>query len=239
MLDGLLNLAFPESCPACENRARRHRISPFCEACWGRIKLYEGPVCTLCGLPLPSSEAKTCSDCMREPPAFDTLRCFAPYTGVLREAIHEFKYRRRRRLARPLGELLAAVPMDNAKVDAIVPVPIHPAKLRTRQFNQAALLARELTRHLEIPLVLEGLARLIDSEPQAGLSRKKRLKMGKGVFGAGNRGLIAGKRILLVDDVCTTGATLRACSAALIKAGAHEVKAVALARSTPDVWQEA
>lgn len=236
-LDALINLAFPESCPTCGGKPRVHAISPFCETCWEGIDLYKGPACGLCGLPLPSPEAGICSDCMLEPPAFSRLRSFSLYDGVLREAIHEFKYRGRRRLASPLGRLLARIPVDTAGLDAIVPVPVHPVKLRKREFNQAALLARELARHLGVPVLLDGLAKQVDVPPQAGLKRKQRLNIGKRVFGVENSSLVLDKRILLVDDVCTTGATVRACSAALMKAGAWEVRAVALARSSPDVWE--
>lgn len=150
------------------------------------------------------------------------------YGGPLARAITRMKYSDRPDLARPLGHALArGAPI--ARPDAIVPVPLHPKRLAERGFNQTALLARPLARLMGAPLVLRALVRTRDTPRQATLSRAARLQNVDGAF-IGSR-VVRGRRVLLVDDVCTTGATLRACIRALRAAGALEVAAFVLARA--------
>lgn len=156
------------------------------------------------------------------------VRAAYEYGGALARAIARMKYEGRPDLARPLGHALARSPFD-LLADAIVPVPLHPARLAQRGFNQVALLARPLAGRLDIPLATSWLARVRDTPRQATLRRAERLQNVQGAFVASRRALA--RRIIVVDDVCTTGATLRACMTALRLAGACEVSGLVLARA--------
>jgi ComF family protein len=145
----------------------------------------------------------------------------------LRKAVGQLKYHRRRALARPLGDLLAGIGIPDA--DAIVPVPLFKKRLCTREYNQSALLAAHLSKSTGIPVLLNRLFKVRETPPQVGLSAAQRRKNLKGAFSVRQRGGIMGRRILLVDDVITTGATAAECATALLEAGATEVYIVALA----------
>jgi ComF family protein len=146
--------------------------------------------------------------------------------------VSQLKYHKRRALARPLAGLMAGMQIPDA--DAIVPVPLFKRRLSRREYNQSALLAAHLSKSTGIPMLLNRLCKIKDTPPQVGLSATQRKKNLKGAFAVRRTGGITGRRILLVDDVITTGATVAECSSALIKAGATEVHAVALAHGAPD-----
>jgi len=174
-----------------------------------------------------------CSQCQKAPFQMDGLRACAFHSGPLRTAIHQFKYEGLRSLAAPLGQLMSRawselVPVDG--LDAIVPVPLHPARQRERGYNQASLLARELSRSLHCPVVEDELVRVKATTPQIDLSAEQRRANVQGAFRC-TKGSLAGKRVLLVDDVCTTGATLEAAAAALYQAGVVSVWSFTLARA--------
>jgi ComF family protein len=153
----------------------------------------------------------------------------AYHEGVLREAIHRFKYRNVRGLAEPLGELLASYMVDHSlPADVVVPVPLHPARLADRGYNQSALLARELGRRLDLPVVEDSLLRVRHTRQQVGLSIEERRRNVADAFACRDDRL-AGCRVLLIDDVYTTGATLNACGEALIAAGAASAWGLTLA----------
>jgi len=154
----------------------------------------------------------------------------ALFEGTLREAIHRFKYSNRPSLAIPLGRLMACY-WDEHPIpsDVIVPVPLHLQRLRERGYNQAALLAQELSKSTGLPLWDGALKRVRQTRPQVELSAEERRENVKGAFLCLER-RVQGKRVLLVDDVCTTGATLEACSEALRAGGARSVWGFTLAR---------
>ena len=158
---------------------------------------------------------------------FDAAYCFGSYEGLLREWIHLYKYGRIKTMAQPLGELLArAVPRDEG-FDAIVPVPLHWRREWQRGFNQAELLARGLSRRVGLPVV-RALRRVRSTGTQAGLSNTARRRNVSAAFRS--RRPVAGQRILLIDDVMTTGSTAAACALALKRAGAARVALVTVAR---------
>lgn len=154
------------------------------------------------------------------------------FEGPVREAVHRLKYRGQRALAEPLGGLMADWwERRGAEVDLIVPVPLHPKRLRERGYNQAALLAKVMARHVGRPLADDGvLVRVRHTRSQMELGEAQRRRNVIGAFRADEVG-VRGRRVLLVDDVCTTGATLEACTDALRAAGAVEVRAFTLART--------
>ncbi len=194
--------------------------------------------CAGCDEPLPRRTA-FCLDCARtiEP----TRSSIAPYFygGALAEAMMRFKYKGRADLAEPLGELLRAALLTThipgSRIDVVVPVPLHPARLRERGYNQTALLAAYAARACG-SRVAHALVRVRNTEKQALGTRASRLHNVEGAFVA--HGALSRLRVLLVDDVCTTGATLKSCSEALLVAGAHDVQCVAVAQSWGSPSQE-
>jgi ComF family protein len=149
----------------------------------------------------------------------------------LQDAICALKYRGVSALATPLAALMVrALPAD-ITCDLIVPVPLHPSRLRAREFNQSLLLADRMSRHLMRPVLMTSLVRTVATEPQTTLARRERLRNLRRAFAVRDAEAIAGRRILLVDDVFTTGTTLHECAKALLQAGALAVSALTLART--------
>ncbi len=160
---------------------------------------------------------------------FDAAYSFGAYEGKLRDIIHLLKYQRIEPLAKPLANLLIkALPLDQ-RFDCVVPMPLHWLRKMLRGFNQAEVIARPVADYMSIPLV-KALRRRSYRPPQVGLTNAQRRENVRGIFVVRNQNQIDGKRVLLVDDVFTTGATASACSAALKRAGAKHVSLLTLAR---------
>jgi len=164
---------------------------------------------------------------MKKSPPYAHVIAYGLYEGVLKEAISRFKFYGLRRLSRPLGGLLPGLTIPES--DAIVPVPLTAKGLKQRGFNQSLLIARVVSKKTGTPLNIDTLLKIRETPPQVGLSASERHKNLAGAFTA--KGHLKGSRILLVDDVVTTGATAAACSKALLKAGAQEVIVLAIARA--------
>lgn len=204
LMDALLALLFPDRCVGCG-----HLGALFCPTCRAALRPY----------PLDDP-----------PPGLDAMLVPWLYAGPLRQAIHRMKYRSQRRLAAPLGDLLAeALRRQPQPADAIIPVPLHATRLAERGFNQSSELAARIARATGLPLV-SGLERCRDTGHQAQLGRRERHDNIAAAF-VWNVYTPPPARVLLVDDVLTTGATLVACGDALRAVGTQEVRAVALARS--------
>jgi ComF family protein len=230
---GLLEILFPDRCAACDALCERPGLCARCG-----LSLYPTePCCPVCALPEDAPAPVTCRRCRRAPPPF--ARVIAPwrYGGELAVAVRRYKYGGERggmqELAQPLAALLApALPRD---VDLVVPVPLHAARLRSRGFSQAGLLAASARRlaRLPAPIAPGALVRRRATAEQAGLTRAARAQNVAGAFAvppsAARR--LLGRRVLLVDDVVTTGATVAACARVLRAAGAAAVVVAALARA--------
>jgi len=241
-LDAALDLLFPAVCPVCRARSDDPAHRPFCRGCWAALPLLSGPACRVCGrrfVGLPAGFA--CDACRRTPPPFDFARAVAAYQDGMREAIHALKYAGRRAVAPPLAGLLAdAGPRlvatsgeaIDAVVDAIVPVPLHPARLAERGFNQAELLAAPCAQRWARPLLTRALVRTRATRPQTDLDAAGRRQNVAGAFAVARPAEVAGRRLLLVDDVLTTGATAWAAARALRHSGAAAVGVLVLARVT-------
>jgi ComF family protein len=219
----LLELVYPPRCAACGEPVS---AEPFCEVC-GEALLPVPAGCARCGQPGPEDP---CGACRASPPPFDAVRAGGLFGGPLADAIHAFKYGSRPALSRPLGAWLAArVPLPPSA--AIVSVPLGRARRIDRGYDQAALLADALARSAGggVRRLRGALRRVRETPPQVGQSRSDRARNVAGAFVAGPS--VAGRDVLLVDDVVTTGATAAAAAGALRAAGARSVIVVALARA--------
>ncbi len=223
---GLLDLFYPPFCVGCGRAGEM-----YCFACRDSVLRIRPPLCPRCGR--PQAAAGTCRECALEPPSVDGIRSVAVFDGALRGAIHQFKYSYVRDLAAPLGDFLVSywqeTPLD---ADVIVPVPLHVRRIRERGYNQAALLAQRMGSALGMPVYRDCLRRSRYTESQTRLSARERSRNVKDAFTCAGTG-IQGARVLLVDDVCTTGATLGACGRALAQGGARSVWALTVARAVP------
>lgn len=208
----------------------------MCRECLDGLEpLAPGSQCSRCGVPFeneaPLHGTALCGLCRREATPFDWARGYGVYEGGLRQLIHLLKYGGIESLARPLAARLATLLPEAGPVDLIVPAPLHWRRRWKRGFNQSELVARELSRLTGVPLEARGLRRRRDTGSQTGLTRRQRRLNVQGALVAGRRAALAGKSIVLVDDVITTGATVGACAQALKRAGAARVVVLALARA--------
>jgi ComF family protein len=189
--------------------------------------------CVSCRTPFqnafPLDAAGRCALCRSGLRGFDAAYCFGAYEGVLRKLIHLYKYGRIKTLARPLGNLLAAALPREQEFDAVVPVPLHWRRQWQRGFNQSEMLARDMARRTGIPVV-KALGRVQATVTQASLGNTSRRRNVAGAFQCKRALLVEGKRILLIDDVMTTGATATSCAQALKRAGARKVTLLTVAR---------
>lgn len=217
-----LDLVFPLYCAGCGNQG-----AVLCPACLASLPQLRPPLCPVCAQPGPSGR---CGWCAANPPAMDGIRAPFRMEGAIREAIHGFKYRGVRAAAPELSLLLGSYLESNSLPgDVLVPVPLHPRRLRTRGYNQAALLARELGKLTGLPVNEDLLRRTRDTPPQ--VQTGGRVERGRSMAGAFEcAGDARGLAVILLDDVTTTGSTLSACAAALKQAGAASVWGLVLAK---------
>ncbi len=221
---GLLDLLFPPRCAGCDRMG-----DWFCADCQAGLDRLAPPLCPRCGSPAGGHNSRAA--CLPPSSPLDCLRSVAYFGGGLRSAIHRFKYQDLRLLARPLGELMAQAWEEGGTAgDLVLPVPLHPIRLRERGYNQSALLAREVGRRLQLPVAEDGVQRIRHTRPQVDLGVEERRANVHQAFAA-RSARVSGRRVILVDDVLTSGATLEACAAALRQAGARTVCGFTLARA--------
>ncbi len=234
-LSNLADLIMPPVCRGCSTNLADH--DALCPACWSQIDFIRAPLCDRLGLPMPFDTGGTMvsAAALAKPPAYDRARAVASYSGLMRDLVHDLKFRDRHDMRRLLsrwmretgGELIA-------DADVIVPVPLSRLRLMQRHFNQAALLAQDVAVGTRLTYAPLALIRSRKTKQQVGLTRRERKLNVAGAFTvpAKYQQLIAGRNILLIDDVITTGATVGACAKALKKGGARHVDVLAMALVT-------
>lgn len=230
----LLALFFPDNCRICETELRETWRYPVCAACMRRVEVFAPEFfCARCRTPFNNDamldETGVCLACRLQATQFDAAYCYGCYDGVLPRLIHLMKYGGVRTLARPLGELMMrAFPRDE-RLDALVPVPMAWWKRFRRGFNQTEALAREISEPTSLPVW--NLLAASGGAPQAGLTAAQRRSNVAGRYRVRQPERVSGSRLMLIDDVFTTGATANACARLLKKAGARRVVVMTLARA--------
>ncbi len=216
----LLTTLLPPACASCGEPGHM-----LCLDCRAAIAWIKEPVCETCGRPAAS---RLCSSCDSDPPAARPIRSATYYRDPIRRVIHRMKYEGLFALGRPLGQLMVdAWPLWQRPVDLVLPIPLHDRRQRERGYNQSELLVAELRRHLNWPTDTKALFRTRPTRPQLGLTAFERRANVHDAFAA-DPARVEGKRVLLIDDVCTTGSTLTAAAVALKEAGARSVAAYCL-----------
>jgi len=228
----VLDFIYPQRCPVCQTALSSGR-ELMCQNCMFKFrekKRLLGPYCPSCKRQLPSL-SDGC-ECEESDQALEAVFSLGVYDEETEALIENFKYRRKRRLGAFLSELLSEGLLDSAKLpgaDFIVAVPLHKRKLRERGFNQSKIIASQLSEKLGIPVLPDSVIRKRNTRSQTGLSREERRKNVKDAFKLTGKVDLEGRRLLLVDDVLTTGATVSECARTLKSAGAERIWGVTLA----------
>jgi ComF family protein len=229
-----LDAIYPPTCLAC--RAATAQTGALCPECWRHMRFIERPYCERLGTPFEQDlgPGLLSPQAIADPPVFARARAVARFEdGPARQLVHRLKYSDRGELARPMGRWMARAGADILSgADALAPVPLHPLRLWTRRFNQAAALAQTIARETATPCESFLLARVKATQSQVGLSRAQRADNVQGAFRAPAEGhaRLKGRRIVLVDDVLTSGATANAAARALLRGGAAQVDLLVFAR---------
>ncbi|MBI4832087.1 MAG: ComF family protein [Candidatus Lindowbacteria bacterium] len=237
LLLGFKNLFLPALCRKCGERILTEENLYFCGDCWATIELVRDPKCPRCGRPHPSRhgfeppESFVCAECAAQKSWVEKTQAAGLHAGVLRDAIHLLKYRRKRLIAAPLSRLVldtVIVKLDASSYDAVVPVPLHRNRLRRRGYNQSELIARNLCTEMGTAY-LPALMRVKDTPSFSMLGAQERRNQIKDAFAPLPEADVKKKKLVLVDDVVTTGATTNECARTLRKSGARTVDVVAVA----------
>jgi ComF family protein len=228
-----LDIALPPLCPAC--REPLGGDGGLCATCWSKLSFIAPPYCERLGIPFVYDPGPgiLSMQAIADPPAYTRARAAVRYDDVARELVHAFKYADRLDLAPVLGRWMAqAGAALLADADALVPVPLHWRRLWARRFNQAAALAEVMSLTARVPTEVDLLRRTRATPQQVGLARSERARNVEGAFRVPpeRRAAVKGRRLVLVDDVLTTGATVDTCARALLRAGARDVDVIVFAR---------
>jgi len=234
------NFLYPPRCAVCGDRFGLEAARRVCERCLSRVEKIAPPICSICGAPMESSMrgAEECASCADHRPHFAHARAVARYRPSaesdrrsLPSLIRRHKYGLDQSLHNALAEFLGdELPYSADDFDVVMPVPLHPRRLWWRGFNQAALLAMTIARRLDQPTDLKSLVRTKMTTPQTSQDHDSRHRNVRRAFAVAHPARIKGRRVLLIDDVMTTGATVDECARVLMAAGAARVDVLTLAR---------
>ena len=223
-----LDFALPPRCAGCANViADTHS---FCSDCWPQLEFLGSGGCETCGLPLQATELRTCAACLARPPRIARTRAAVAYDDLARSLAIRLKYGRKVAVAKTMARYMAPLVGGRDGDCLLVPVPLHRMRLWNRGFNQSALVAKELSRQLDVPADAFALRRIRRTPPLKGMSPLQRRRAVAGAFKVDDKARIAGKTVILVDDVLTTGSTAEACARALKRAGAVRIELISFAR---------
>lgn len=233
VLRQFFNLMLPPTCAGCDEVAEGEHV--LCPTCWAKLRFISQPCCDACGHPFEYEVPglTLCGACVRDRPPFTQARAALLYDGASKDFILSFKHADRTELAKLLSKWLAQAGGEFLPAaDVLVPVPLHWTRLFARRFNQAALLAQALGRLVAKPVAVDALVRHKKTPSQGHLGVTARMRNVQGAFRVppGRLASIKGKRVVLVDDVYTTGSTVRVAAKALLRAGALRVDVLTLAR---------
>jgi ComF family protein len=231
-LRSMLDLALPPLCPACRDPVEDLAL---CASCWSKLSFIARPYCERLGIPFAYDPGPglLSMQAIADPPSYQRARAAVRYDDIARALVHAFKYSDRLDLAPTLGRWTARAGQEIlAGADALIPVPLHWRRLWARRFNQSAALAQAISAVSGVPVLHDALKRSKATQHQVGLSQAERAVNVQGAFRVSSEGKaqIAGRRVILVDDVLTSGATADACTRALLRAGAANVDVLVFAR---------
>ena len=228
----LVDLVYPPRCPLCGGAVGTQ--SGLCTDCWSELVIPREPACRLCQQPLDSGAPETCGTCLDHPPMHDGITAGTLYTDAARKLVVSFKHGHKIALAPMMARLIAARLPELEGDWLVVPVPLHRWRLWQRGFNQSALLAGELAKLRNFPVLVDGLVRRRNtaslSQSRLGRTERSKVLAGAITFNPGRAESLKGSQVLLVDDVLTSGATTDACLAALREAGAKKVRIACFSR---------
>jgi ComF family protein len=233
MLRFALDFGLPPLCPAC--RGLIGDDGGLCASCWSKLSFIARPYCERLGTPFgydPGPEVLS-AEAVANPPAFFRARAAVRYDEIARALVHSLKYGDRLDLAPTMGRWMAQAGRELTEgADGLVPVPLHWRRLWARRFNQAAALAAAISKSSGVPILDDVLKRMRATAQQVGLARAERATNVQGAFAVPEEkhALVSGKRLVLIDDVLTSGATAEACTRALLRAGASQVDVLTFAR---------
>jgi len=234
--ESALDILYPKEtvCAVCENKLDKNASMCICEKCMELLPFIKGHFCEKCGKP-KRSEGESCKECYGEKIHFEQAVSVFEYTASIQRLIHRFKYKGERYLSHCLGGFLAKKLKEQRNWDysGIVAVPLHKKRQCERGFNQSELLSQVLAERVEVPVLSDTLIRIKETSVQAGLGRQERFANLKQAFHIRDKEGIIGKRIVLVDDIFTTGSTVNECSRVLIEAGAEKVYVLTVATGRP------
>jgi ComF family protein len=233
LFEAIKDLLFPPHCLGCRQRLDSSQPPLFCDDCGANLAFIRSPLCLCCGVPFVSGSDHLCGDCLTENHAFDMARALLSYRPPASDLIRSLKFNGNLAGISTLKELITHEKLldSYAEPEIILPVPLHPSRLRERGFNQALVIAQGCLPNWKEKIETGLLLRHRPTTPQSGLSGKERRRNLKNVFSLAGPEKVAGARILLVDDVYTTGSTVNECSRVLRGAGAKRIEVFTLARS--------
>jgi competence protein ComFC len=219
-----IDWVYPPDCGGCEKPGVR-----WCDDCQAQVTRPDAHTCPLCGR--PESNGSICSTCHQANPGCEDIRCWAIFQGPLREAIHRLKYQGDVGLSETFTNKLVDLLVELCwKVDIVTAVPLSHQRLKQRGYNQAGLLGWPLAKALRVSFASQAIVRIRNTDTQVGLSIRERQNNVSGAFRADPR-LVRAKKVLIIDDVLTTGATIQACAKSFLEAGANSVYGLTLAKA--------